>query len=111
MREICASLVCVDLPGRGPFCYRLVECLAVGSCVVAPRHATVLHAPLEDGQHIAFAREDLEDLAEISHRYAVDEVARLRVQAGAMQYFDRYLRPTQLAGYYLHECLRVVGRR
>jgi hypothetical protein len=35
LREIADSRVCIDLPGEGPFTYRLVEYLAIGSCIIA----------------------------------------------------------------------------
>jgi len=35
LRDIAGSRVCIDLPGEGPFTYRLVEYLAIGSCIIA----------------------------------------------------------------------------
>src|SRR5580704_1322919 len=48
LREIARSKICIDLPGKGDFCFRLIDYLAVGACVIAPKHRTVLHVPLVD---------------------------------------------------------------
>ena len=104
--ETARARVCLDLPGNGDFCHRLVEYLAVGACVVAPRHRTVLHVPLEDGVHVAYAQRDLSDLAELCRRYAGDSEERERLAENARDFFDRYLHRDQLGAYYLHELSR-----
>jgi hypothetical protein len=101
MREAARARVCLDLPGNGPFCHRLVDYLAIGACVVAPRHGALLHARLRDGEQIAYCREDLADLADVCARYVEDEQARARIGAGAARFFDEHLQRTQLAAYYL----------
>jgi Glycosyl transferases group 1 len=108
MREVCRTQMCLDLPGRGPFTHRLIEYLAVGACVVGARHKTILHVPLEADRHIVYSREDFTDLVEVAARYLEDDGARARIAHNARDYFDRYLRPEQLAAYYLDRCLGAV---
>jgi hypothetical protein len=52
--EVAQSKVCVDLPGQGAFCFRLVDYLAVGACIIAYPHANRLPVPLVHGQHIVY---------------------------------------------------------
>lgn len=105
LRETARSQVSVDLPGNGPLCFRLVEYLAVGACIVAYPHGCRLPVPLVDGEHLIYVREDLSDLVERC-RWCLDEpqYAR-RISAAARDYFDRYLHIEQLAAYYLHTVL------
>jgi Glycosyl transferases group 1 len=105
LREVARSKVCIDLPGNGDFCFRLVEYLAVGACVIAPRPRNQLHVPLVSGEHVVHAREDLTDLVELCERYVEDEQARERVATNARAYFDRYLDRRQLASWYLRSVL------
>ena len=35
----------IDLPGLGDLCFRLIDYLAIGSCVIGPRPSTRLHTP------------------------------------------------------------------
>ncbi len=58
LKEAARAKVCIDLPGEGDFCFRLINYLAVGACIVGPRPRTVLHAPLLDRIHIAYAKDD-----------------------------------------------------
>src|SRR2546428_9667326 len=58
LRELARAMVCVDLPGQAPFCTRLVEYLAVGSCVIAVPHPTQFQAPLMDGVHLVYCQAD-----------------------------------------------------
>lgn len=104
LREVAQARVCIDLPGKGDFCFRLVDYLAVGACVVGPHHRTVLPAPLVDRQHIAFARDDLSDLVELCEYYLNDAPAREAMGRRARDYFDRVLHRDQLVAYYLSSC-------
>lgn len=105
LREAARSRVCIDLPGNGPFCFRLVEYLAVGGCIVAYPHATRFPVPLVDGEHILYVREDLSDLVERCV-WCIDHPAEAReVSLAAQEYFDRYLHREQLVAYYLHTVL------
>ncbi|MGA9520988.1 MAG: glycosyltransferase [Myxococcaceae bacterium] len=105
LREIATARVCVDLPGNGPFCFRLVDCLAVGACVVAVRHKTTMPRELVDGEHLAYVREDLSDLVETCARYVEDDLARERLARNARAFFDGILQVDALARCYLHACL------
>ena len=105
LREVARARVCVDLPGEGDFCFRLVNYLAVGACVVGPRHRTTLNAPLVDGLHVAHVRDDLSDLVEVCRRYVEDGEAREEMSRAARRFFDENLHPDSLTSYYLRSCL------
>jgi hypothetical protein len=98
--EAARSRVCVDLPGRGDFCFRLMDYLSIGSCVVALRHRTRLPVPLVDGEHIAYC-DSPSELVELCTRYLEDESERRRLCRNSRELFDRSLHPRQLASYYL----------
>jgi Glycosyl transferases group 1 len=101
LRDAARSRICIDMPGNGPFCYRLVEYLALGCCVIGPRHATTLHSALVDGVHIVYCRDDLADLSSLCQHYITDIAAREQIADNAARYFDNHLHPHQLAKYYL----------
>ena len=101
LREAARARVCIDMPGNGPFCHRLVDYLAMGCCIVAPRHDAIMHAELRDREHIVYCRTDLADLADICARYIDDVSARRRIELNAARFFDEHLYPTSLASYYL----------
>jgi hypothetical protein len=101
LREMARARVCVDLPGQGPFCYRLVECLAMGCCVIGPRHATELPVDLQDGVEVVHCGDDLDDLADLCATYAADAPRRARVEAAAANYFDQHLHPMRIAQRYV----------
>jgi hypothetical protein len=109
LREVARSRVCIDLPGNGDFCFRLVEYLAVGSCVIGPRPRTALHVPLVSGEHVVHAADDLSDLLDLCERYVEDDETRERIATNARSYFDRYLDRRQLAGWYLRNALDRFG--
>jgi hypothetical protein len=106
LREVARAKVAVDLPGNGPFCYRLIDYLAIGTCVVARRHDAVLHVPLVDRQHIVYAEPDLSDLVELCDYYVRHDDEREAIARQSRVFFDRYLAWRQLAAYYLYTCLR-----
>ncbi|HVW48642.1 MAG TPA: glycosyltransferase [Solirubrobacterales bacterium] len=103
LQEAARAAVCVDLPGRGPFCYRLVDYFAVGACVVAAPHPTRMPVELEDRRNIVYARADLSDLPDLCEWLLEDEAARRRIGAEAAAYFDRHLHYLPLAGHYLRQ--------
>jgi hypothetical protein len=107
LRDAARARVCLDLPGRGDLCHRLVDYLAVGACVVAVRHDVELHVPLVEGEHVVYVERDLGGLVEICERYARDAGQRERLARNAREYFDRYLHRDQLAGYYLDALARL----
>lgn len=110
LREAAAAKVCLDLPGNGDFCFRLVDYLAIGACVVAPRHRTTFVPPLEDRKHIVYCAADGSDLVELCTHYAGDEQARRAIEANAAEYFDRVLHKQRLGAYYLSAMLPALGR-
>ena len=109
LREIARSAICIDLPGQGPLCFRLIEYLAIGSCIVARPHGVRFPAAsLIDGVHIAQCLEDLE-MVRLS-RALLDDPARRRAMAlAARTFFDRYLHRDQLSAYYLATVLMLTG--
>ena len=98
------SAVCIDLPGRGPICFRLIDYLAAGCCIVALRHEAALPVPLVDGVHIAYV-DTPEDLVSRCAELLDRPEQALSLALGARDYFDRYLERRQLAAYYLAEIL------
>ncbi len=89
------------MPGNGPFCFRLVDYLAMGCCVIGPKHATTMHADLRDGEHIVYCRDDLSDLGDLCQFYVENDPAREAVSANAARFFDENLHPAQLARHYI----------
>lgn len=108
LREMARARVVIDLPGNGPFCFRLVEYLAVGACVVAFPHQAAMPVPLSHEEHLLYVREDLSDLEEQCERCLTDAGLRERLGAGAQEYFDRYLHPDQLGRYFVASALARV---
>jgi glycosyltransferase involved in cell wall biosynthesis len=109
LREAASARVCIDMPGNGPFCYRLVEYLAAGCCIVSPRHGAVMQAELIDGKHIAYCRADLADLADRCAYYVEDSGAREEMERNAASFFDAHLHPTRLAEHYLRAVSDHIG--
>jgi hypothetical protein len=105
LKEIARAKVCIDLPGEGDFCFRLVNYLAVGACVVGPRHRTVLNAQLVDGVHIAYTKDDLSDLVELCQFYLENAEAREAMCRSSRDFFEKYLHVDNLTAYYLRACL------
>lgn len=109
LKEIARARVCVDLPGNGFLCFRQMDYLAVGSCVVGPKPPVTFPVPPRDRHEIVYTKDDLSDLVELCERYVIDDAARELLAANARAYFDRYLHRDQLAAYYLHTALRRLG--
>lgn len=108
LQEIAAAKVCIDLPGNGAFCFRLVDYMAVGACIVGVEHSNRLPAPLVPGEHMAFVRPDLSDLVSVCGYYLEHTTEREKLCRNSRDYFDRYLHRDQLAAYYLSCCFRAV---
>ncbi len=106
--EIARARVCIDLPGNGPFCYRLVNYLAVGACVVSYPHATSMPVPLVDRRHIVYTKPDLSDLVELCERYVNDAPAREAIKDAGREYYRKHLYWRSLADYYLSTMLRTL---
>lgn len=105
LKEITRARICLDLPGHGALCFRLVDYLAMGACIIAYPHANRLPVPLVPGLHIAYTRPDLSDLVELCAYYLEHDEARRHMASRAREYFDAYLHRDQLASYYLHEII------
>lgn len=105
LREVARARICIDLPGNGDFCFRLIDYLAVGACVISRRHGNTLHAPLIDGEHIVYVDEDLSNLVDVCRQVLADDERREAIGRGARRYFDQYLHRLPLAAYYLSTSL------
>jgi Glycosyl transferases group 1 len=108
LEEAARARVCIDLPGNGDFCFRLIDYLGIGSCVVAARHRTVLHVPLEDRKHIVYANDDLSDFVALCQYYLEHDDERNEIARNSRDFFDRYLHRDQLAAYYLATALERI---
>jgi hypothetical protein len=95
----------VDLPGNGPFCFRLIDYLALGSCIVAPHHGCKLHVPLEHEKNIMFVKKDLSDLVATCQSVLSDKNLQQELCAGSANFFDSYLHRDQLISYYLYNVM------
>ena len=105
LSDIARSKVCIDLPGLGDFCFRLVNYLAVGSCVVAYPHRTQSQIPLVDKTHILYCKDDFSDLVELCDFYVQNSDERERIASNSRDFFEMYLHKDNLVNYYLHTCL------
>jgi Glycosyl transferases group 1 len=103
MFDIARAKVCVDMPGGGDLCTRLVDYLAVGACVVGPPPSTRLPIRLVDGVHLVYCAPDLSDLGSICAELVRDDEERERIAWNARDFFDRYLHRRQLAAYYIEQ--------
>lgn len=110
LTEVAQSKVCVDLPGNGPLCFRLIDYLAVGACVVAYPHKAQLPVPLEHGKNIIYCKEDMSDLPELCEYYAQNSKEREAIAQNARAYFDQYLSRPKLASYYINTILQRTGK-
>ena len=105
LREIARSRVCIDLPGNGPFCFRLVDYLAVGACVISLPHAVTMPVPLIDRTHIVYTRPDMSDLVDLCEHYVRDDAARESIVIASRDYYRRHLHWRSLSDYYLRTML------
>jgi hypothetical protein len=108
LRRAARSKVCVDLPGNGPFCYRLVDYLGTGSCIVAVRHAARLHVDLVSGEHLTWCKDDLSDLVDLCAHYVENDDARNAMEENAARFFDRNLHYRSLAAHYLATAMKML---
>jgi hypothetical protein len=109
LREAARSRVCLDLPGNGDMCHRLVDYLAIGCCVVRPEPLTVLPQELTDGLNIRYFRRDLSDLVDVCAELVADPARCREIGLAAREYYDRYLQTDQLSGYYLDRCVAILA--
>lgn len=105
LRDLARSRIAIDLPGQGPLCHRLLDALAIGTCVVGIRPKVRLPAPLESGVHLVWVQDEMQDLVDTCSGLLRDETTRARLGAAARDYYDRFLHPSQLVGFYASTCL------
>ena len=105
LKEIARSKICIDMPGLGPFCFRLINYMAIGSCVIAYPHKAILHSPLIDRKHIVYCKEDFSDLNELCEYYLEHNDEREEIAKNARTFFDLNLHKDNLVKYYLRTCL------
>lgn len=105
LKEVARARICIDLPGEGDFCHRLVNYFAVGACVIAARHGNTLHAPLVDREHIAYAKDDFSDLVRLCQYYLEHEEEREEMCRRSRRFFELNLHKDNLTAYYLRSCL------
>jgi hypothetical protein len=106
LREVARSRVCIDLPSMSSVTFRMIDYLAIGTCIVGPPHTNAMIEPFIDGVHVAYCRPDYADLEDVCRRYLEDEGARLSLVRNSRAFFDAYLHPVQLGAYYLHHMLQ-----
>lgn len=109
LREVASARLGLDLPGNGPFTFRLPEFLGLGTCLISPRYVTALHEPLVPGVHYVAIADDLSDLLEKCRYYLAHEEERARIARAGQEFFDRYLHCDQLASYFLRIMLDRLG--
>ena len=110
LHECAEARICIDMPSNSDFCFRLTDYLALGCCVVGPKHRTRFPVELEDRKNIVYVERDLSDLVETCRYYLDHDSEREAIGANARLYFDRYLHRESLAAYYLNECFaRAAG--
>jgi glycosyltransferase involved in cell wall biosynthesis len=100
LAEVARSRICIDLPGNGDFCFRLVEYMAVGSAIVALRHRNRFPTELVDGRDIILV-DDPAEMADACADLLRDESRAQALRSASRAYYDRHLRPERLAAYYL----------
>jgi len=109
LRDMARSKIGIDLPGNGDFCFRLIDYLSIGVCVIGPRPRTELPVPLVDGEHIVYCRDDVSDLVSLCRRFLNDDQERARIARNARDHFDRFLHRDQMARYYLNRFLAAAA--
>jgi hypothetical protein len=106
LNDCAEARICLDLPGNGDFCFRLVDYLAIGCCVISARHQTRFPVELENAKNIVYIPRDLSGLVETCRYYLKHDTKREAIRSEARSYFDRYLHREQLTSYYLLECVK-----
>ena len=89
LREVARARICIDLPSYSPITFRLVDYLAIGSCVIGPPHGSQLHVPLEDRVHVVYCKPDYSDLEALCLQYLSDEGDRLALIENSRRFFDQ----------------------
>ena len=74
LRECASARACIDLPGNGAICFRLIDYLCLGSAIVSVASSAVFPVPLEHEEHLLYCKPDLSDLADCCFAILEDEV-------------------------------------
>jgi hypothetical protein len=106
LQEAALSRICIDLPSMSSVTWRMIDLLAIGSCIVGPPHTNQMQVPFENGVHVAYCREDYSDLIEVCRHYLDHEAEARKLVVQSRSFFDTYLHRDQLAAYYIHQCLK-----
>lgn len=109
LEEVARSQICIDLPSMSSITWRMVELLAVGSCIVGPPHTNRMQVPFVDRVHVAYCRPDYSDLEEVCMYYLENEDKARELVRNSREFFDTYLHRDQLAMYYLYHCLKALA--
>lgn len=105
LMEAASARLCLELPGNGPFTYRVPEFLGLGSCMVSPVPTTELHRPIVPWVHYVPISDDLSDLVETCQYYLDNPVERERIARTGKVFFEDYLHCDQLAAFYVYTLL------
>lgn len=105
LMEAAHSKICIDLPGNGDFCFRLVDYMALGTCIIAHPHSNRFPCELEDRKHLVYMKEDMSDLIELIEYYLEHETEAQEIGKNAALYFDNHLSYNALASYYIQEMI------
>ena len=108
--EASNSKICIDLPGNGDFCFRLVDYLSMGACVISYPHRTKMHEPLIHGKNIIYCEPDFSNLVDICQYYLNNDFERGVIQDNAREYFDSYLHRDQISRYYISSVLDIINK-
>jgi len=109
LSELARASICIDLPGNGPFCFRLVDYFAIGSCVVAVKHEARLHVELEDFEHLAYVSPTVDHIVQTCELLLTKPNLMRDMVAASRDFFERYLHGEQLAAYYLSQILEEMS--
>jgi hypothetical protein len=109
LREVARSKVCIDLPSMSSVTFRMIDYLAIGSCIVGPPHTNTLIEPLVDGEHVAYCKPDYSDLEDVCLHYLEHDDERRRLIRNSRAFFDTVLHPRQLGAYYVHHMIERLG--
>src|SRR5690606_14672704 len=96
LRETALARVCIDLPSMSSITFRMIDYLAIGTCIVGPPHTNQMQVPFEEGVHVAYCKPDYSDLEDVCAYYLEHEDERRRLIANSRAFFDRYLHRDQL---------------
>ena len=109
LREAARSKVCIDLPSMSSVTFRMIDYLAIGSCIVGPPHTNKMIEPFVDGEHVAYCKPDYSDLEAVCVHYLENEDERRKLIRNSRAFFDTYLHPRQLGAYYVYNMLAKLG--